>query len=203
MIKKVLLATDGSQHADKAVALGSDLAARYGAEVVLVHVLLRHELPDDMRRMAAVEHLASSAPLPSAAIPAVDLANIMDMRGGRPTVSDAALQAIGERILEHAEQVAPRPRRRQDHETHRGWQTGGPDPCGSEVGRCRPDRFRRPRSVGSRGTIRRQRRPQALSSVAGHLPERQVTPWPPRRRPGRFFAAEIVCRSLGLKTPRL
>ena len=107
MIKKVLIATDGSQNADKAVAFGSDLAARYGAEVVLVHVLLRHELPDEMRRMAAVEHLASGAPAPSAAIPAVDLANIMDMRGGgRATVSDAALQAIGERIMEHAEEVA-------------------------------------------------------------------------------------------------
>lgn len=106
MIKKVLIATDGSQHADKAIAFGSDLAARYEAEVVLVHVLLRHELPDDMKRMAAVEQLAAAAPMPSAAIPAVDLANIMDVRSSRPTVSDAALQAIGERILEHAEEVA-------------------------------------------------------------------------------------------------
>ena len=55
MIKKVLIATDGSDHATKAVELGSDLAARYDAEVVLVHVLLRHELPDDMKRMAAVD----------------------------------------------------------------------------------------------------------------------------------------------------
>lgn len=106
MIKKVLIATDGSDHATKAVELGSDLAARYDAEVVLVHVLLRHELPDDMKRMAAVEHLTRQVPLPSAAVPAVDIANIFNVRGDIPNVSDETLGAVGERVLEHAEEIA-------------------------------------------------------------------------------------------------
>lgn len=106
MMKKILIATDGSEHATKAVEIGSDIAARYDAEVVLVHVLLRHELPDDMKRMAAVERLTGQPPLPSAAVPAVDLANIINMRGGMPQVSDEALGAIGERVLEHAEAIA-------------------------------------------------------------------------------------------------
>jgi nucleotide-binding universal stress UspA family protein len=58
MIRKVLIATDGSDHATKAVALGSDIAAKYDAEVLLVHVLLRHELSDDLNRMAEVEDIA-------------------------------------------------------------------------------------------------------------------------------------------------
>jgi len=88
------------------VELGSDLAARYDAEVVLVHVLLRHELPDDMKRMAAVEHLTTQAPIPSAALPAVDLANIINMSGAKPNVPEETLGAVGERVLEHAEEIA-------------------------------------------------------------------------------------------------
>lgn len=106
MIKKVLIATDGSEHATKAIEFGSDIAARYDAEVVLVHVLLRHELPDDVKRIVAVEHLTVREPLPSAAVPAVDLANIINIRGGAPTIPDEALSAIGERVLEHAENTA-------------------------------------------------------------------------------------------------
>lgn len=106
MIKKVLIATDGSAHATKAVEFGSDIAAHYDAGVVLVHVLLRHELPDDVKRMVAAEHLTAEAPLPSAAIPAVDLANILNMAGGAPTVPDEALAGIGEHVLDHAESIA-------------------------------------------------------------------------------------------------
>jgi len=106
MIRKVLIATDGSEQATKAVEFGSDIAARYDAEVVLVHVLLRHELPEDMKRMVAAEHLTAKAPLPSAAVPAVDLANIINMSGGGAPIPDEALAAIGERLLEHAEAIA-------------------------------------------------------------------------------------------------
>ena len=40
MIKTILVATDGSDHAKKALSLASDLGAKYGARLVLVHVLL-------------------------------------------------------------------------------------------------------------------------------------------------------------------
>jgi len=106
MIKKVLIATDGSEHATKAVEFGSDIAARYDAEVVLVHVLLRHELPDDMKRMVGAGHLAANAPLPSAAAPGVDLANILNVGGRLTPLPDEALATIGERILDRAETVA-------------------------------------------------------------------------------------------------
>ncbi len=59
MLKKVLIATDGSDHGTKAVAFGSDIAAKYEAEVVLVHVLLRDELSENLRHMAEVEHLTA------------------------------------------------------------------------------------------------------------------------------------------------
>lgn len=56
MITKVLIATDGSAHARKAVGFGSDLAAKYGAEVLLLHVLLRNELSESLRQLAGVEY---------------------------------------------------------------------------------------------------------------------------------------------------
>ncbi len=39
MIKKILVATDGSDHAGKAVEFASDLATKYKATVYLIHVL--------------------------------------------------------------------------------------------------------------------------------------------------------------------
>lgn len=58
MFAKILCPTDGSEHADKAVALASDLAARYGGELVLLHVWMSHAAPEDLQRFAEVEGLA-------------------------------------------------------------------------------------------------------------------------------------------------
>ena len=105
MIKKVLIATDGSEHAGKAVVIGADIAAKYGAEVFLVHVLLRHELSDDLKRMAEIEHLADErgeplatvvATVPSGHYPAVTLMQ----RAAEP---DPMLNAVAKQVLDRAE----------------------------------------------------------------------------------------------------
>ncbi len=59
MIKTIIVATDGSSHAQKAVALAADIAPKYEASVVVLHVLLKGRLPEGMRRMAEVEHIIS------------------------------------------------------------------------------------------------------------------------------------------------
>lgn len=58
MIKTILCALDGSTHADKALALAADLAAKYDARLLLLHVLLRHVEPEELRRFSEVEGLA-------------------------------------------------------------------------------------------------------------------------------------------------
>ncbi|MDX1430810.1 MAG: universal stress protein [Gammaproteobacteria bacterium] len=107
MIKKILCPTDGSEHADKAIDLASDLAAKYGAELVLMHVLMSSAAPEDLKRFAEVEGLAkdvksemerlldlqrsvlaASAPVPS--------------RG----VSREVVENIGKHALEQARQRA-------------------------------------------------------------------------------------------------
>jgi len=55
MIKKILVPVDGSQHSVKAVELASDLASKYDAEIILLHVLLRGHTPDGLKKALEIE----------------------------------------------------------------------------------------------------------------------------------------------------
>ena len=55
MIKKILVPVDGSVHSVKAVELASEIASKFGAEVVLLHVLLRGHMPEGLRKAIEVE----------------------------------------------------------------------------------------------------------------------------------------------------
>ena len=59
MIKTILVPTDGSDHADKAVGFAADLAEKYGAKVHLVHVLRdpgSANVPPELRTFEKIEH---------------------------------------------------------------------------------------------------------------------------------------------------
>lgn len=56
-MERIMVALDGSKHSEKALDLGSDIAAKYGAELVLLHVLSDKPLTDAERHMAEVEYL--------------------------------------------------------------------------------------------------------------------------------------------------
>jgi nucleotide-binding universal stress UspA family protein len=110
MIKKVLIATDGSEHATKAVAFGADIAAKYGAELIILHILLRHELPRDLKRFAEVEHLSAGAgmrspPIPISA-PAPDLGSYLNLANGDVGLTADILGKLGEKIVDRAEKTA-------------------------------------------------------------------------------------------------
>ena len=51
MIKTILVATDGSGHAQKAIDLAADLAGKYDARMVILHVLLRHTSESDLETL--------------------------------------------------------------------------------------------------------------------------------------------------------
>lgn len=63
MFKTILAATDGSDHATKAVGMAADLAAKYGARLVLIYVVQPGPLPETLRGLARAEHLAESKPI--------------------------------------------------------------------------------------------------------------------------------------------
>jgi len=52
MLRTILVATDGSDHAKKALTLAADLGAKYGARLVLVHVRMFNAGADTMRATA-------------------------------------------------------------------------------------------------------------------------------------------------------
>lgn len=83
MIKKILVPVDGSEYSDRAVDLAGDLAAKYGAEVVLLQVLLRGHVPDRIRRLSSKEGkeqppLSAGAGFVEAALPHEVLVDIAE-----------------------------------------------------------------------------------------------------------------------------
>ena len=108
MIKTILVPTDGSGHANKAVTLAADIAEKYDARLVLLHVMPRGPVPDALRHMAEIEHvLGNSAPGPvdaTADIPAAKFpAGIIRGDGGNDR---EVLEFVGRKILGNAEDIA-------------------------------------------------------------------------------------------------
>ena len=113
MAKTILVATDGSDHAKKAVALAGDLARLHGGRLCLLHVLLRDKEPGELRRLAVVETLdpALRGELEGAELATADpsvppWAAAMDPESVPSGISDQVLTAIGQRVLDEAEQAA-------------------------------------------------------------------------------------------------
>lgn len=109
MFKKVLIATDGSPHSERAVEVGADIASKYDADVCIVHVLLSGEVSEALMRLAEVENLVGYAPRsPSRAVGATEMATVGHQAR---TAEDEArsyrvLTAVGERILGTSESIA-------------------------------------------------------------------------------------------------
>ena len=57
MIRKILVATDGSSHAKKAVEFTGDFASKYDANIYVVHVVQEARIPEEMKRLFEVEHV--------------------------------------------------------------------------------------------------------------------------------------------------
>ena len=61
MFNKILVATDGSSHANKALELAGNLAKVHEASLVIVHVLQHGRVPDSIMRMVENEHLVEQS----------------------------------------------------------------------------------------------------------------------------------------------
>ncbi len=57
MINNLLVATDGSEHAKKALELGADIASKYGATVYLVHAAPETEIAGEAKGLMEAEHM--------------------------------------------------------------------------------------------------------------------------------------------------
>lgn len=109
MVQKVLIATDGSDHARKAVAFGADIASKYGAEVVLVHVMLRDDLSENLRHFAEVEYQTAEGGRPvseSIAMIPEGRFPVTNLQPKAAQSTDEVLRAVAEEVLDQAERIA-------------------------------------------------------------------------------------------------
>ena len=51
MIKTIIVPTDGSQHANNAIELAAEIAAKFDARLVILQVLLHHTSTGDLRAL--------------------------------------------------------------------------------------------------------------------------------------------------------
>ena len=106
MFKKILVATDGSRHAAKAVETASDLAVKYGAELIVLHVLLHGRPLSEIRQLAEAEYdvRLPPAPPPPAGLSGTGAAMVDDSKTIQALYR--AIGAIGDKIVQQANQAA-------------------------------------------------------------------------------------------------
>ncbi len=106
-MEKILVPTDGSDHALKAIDIACDLAHRHGAKVMLCHVLLRDKEADELHKLAQSEGFNSGLVEQLAEIaqaPAPEPQDRLSIRDHDPKpVPDELLTKIGEHLLERAQ----------------------------------------------------------------------------------------------------
>lgn len=112
MFTRILVAVDGSAHANRAVDCAANLANKYGAELILLHVMASlgsARIPPDLYDLARIEHIeATEADLLRRV--AENILQAADMRArGQGTKQVRTLVAVGhaaEVIVEHAKEEA-------------------------------------------------------------------------------------------------
>jgi nucleotide-binding universal stress UspA family protein len=104
-IESILVPTDGSDRADKAVDLASEMAGKYGAKLVLLYVMWRGPSLQDLRSSINVDQLSETAreELDPARHP---IAEHVSSAFIPPVVSKDTLKEIGEQVLSRGQLAA-------------------------------------------------------------------------------------------------
>ncbi|MEO1016938.1 MAG: universal stress protein [Pseudomonadota bacterium] len=100
MFQSILVATDGSAHAENAVRLATDIAQRYAAKLTIIHVITDWDIPHELREMIEVEHVLAP--------PGLDLppSGLLSFERLNPEQRYQTALALSEKILERAGSAA-------------------------------------------------------------------------------------------------
>jgi nucleotide-binding universal stress UspA family protein len=105
MLKKILCAIDGSDHAEKAAQWASVLAEKFDAELILLFVAPRRMAPPELRRMAEAEHVVrrtAPAQPPVSPQPGMPSRWTSEDLSQNAATSATIYQELGERLVEGA-----------------------------------------------------------------------------------------------------
>jgi len=108
MIRKILLAYDGSDNGRRALDMATELAAKLQADLYIVHVLMHGHPAEEMVRMAEIEHIAEQVQqtvTPGVAYTvgrAYDMFSLRKNNAGESRV----IAALGEQLLTYAKSQA-------------------------------------------------------------------------------------------------
>jgi nucleotide-binding universal stress UspA family protein len=107
MLQTILVPTDGSEHANKAVDLAADLAGKYDGRMVILHILLRHSSAVELREIAQELGAPDALLRRLAKVEDAYAETAMAAYGPVPLmVPDKVLIEVGELIAEAAEKRA-------------------------------------------------------------------------------------------------
>jgi nucleotide-binding universal stress UspA family protein len=109
-MRRILVATDGSAPAARAVDRAADLASHFAAALDIVHVLLHGRPTAELARIAVIEHLlAEPAEVPAAAFAAPGFAAVLGRLLGdveAEIVNEELIARLGDEILAKAAERA-------------------------------------------------------------------------------------------------
>ncbi len=106
MLETILVPTDGSANGSEAVKVAADLAGKYGARLVVLHVLTE-EVPEALLHAAQVEHVGEASgekPGRLAAYPGEVMAR--QPLKGTDRLPQEVLDYVSKQVLEQAEALA-------------------------------------------------------------------------------------------------
>ena len=108
MPEVIVIATDGSKQATEAVSLGAELAAKFGAEIALVHVPPDHISATVAHGLVALERLPESAREEIVRLADIERKASTFVESISPPIwiSRETMEAIGNLILDDAETLA-------------------------------------------------------------------------------------------------
>jgi nucleotide-binding universal stress UspA family protein len=106
MIEHLLVATDGSPNAERAVDFAIDLASRYNSRLSVVYVVTSGKVSDSLRHMAEVEHIVDSSARTSAPATGTFPSQLVAELGETGARSRQILTKIGDYLVEVTDKKA-------------------------------------------------------------------------------------------------
>lgn len=105
MIKKILVPVDGSSHSIKAAEWACDVASKFDAELILLHVLLRGHMPEGLQRVLDVEGGATGRDRPDNLVnmPQEIMARVQDRTTTQLSIDD--LDMVGKYVLSNVSHI--------------------------------------------------------------------------------------------------